>query len=216
MLIALVMETYTQVKTSIAGKAETLWSQTWEICQRKAMIWHGEEIALPKVLQGLEAASEADGNFKLEDLLKAVPQLKEEQAKELLHSASDLLKDENAETGLSEALYRIQMLHEKQGDMKNGVEKLASIFDLIKKGLEMHEEKRVRREYAASEFLNKMGSSPRKPDGTKNDRLADWMHRAPPKDVPCKESSLESGDQAAGGSNLDVQLCAKQPRRPAG
>jgi hypothetical protein len=93
---------------------------------------------------------------------------------------------------------------------KNGVEKLASIFDLIKKGLEMHEEKRVRREYAASEFLNKMGSSPRKPDGTKNDRLADWMHRAPPKDVPCKESSLESGDQAAGGSNLDVQLCAKQ------
>merc|ERR1719272_2896645 len=54
MLLAIVMDVYTQVKGTIPADAETMWSQVSEIAKRWLAIKRGEQISLEKIVERLE------------------------------------------------------------------------------------------------------------------------------------------------------------------
>merc|ERR1719451_170305 len=60
MLLAIVMDVYTEVKGGIGGDAETLWSQTKEIYQRWRKRRQGLRKSLEYVLHALEQSKNED------------------------------------------------------------------------------------------------------------------------------------------------------------
>merc|ERR1712039_872302 len=56
MLLAMIMDTYTQVKGSMGGDAETLWSQAVEIGTRMLDQAKGRKLSLQRILVGLDPA----------------------------------------------------------------------------------------------------------------------------------------------------------------
>merc|ERR1711920_245597 len=105
MLLAMIMDTYTQVKGSMGGDAETLWSQAVEICTRMLDQAKGRKVSLQRILvgldpAGLDAVSEeldfsvislaTDTYISVSEIMRRVEGLSEEQAHEVLESAEEM------------------------------------------------------------------------------------------------------------------------------
>merc|ERR1712139_366737 len=65
MLLAIIMDTYTEVKGHISSDAETIWSQMIEIFNRWRAVRTGRQVALYKILDALEI-SHPEGDLEKE------------------------------------------------------------------------------------------------------------------------------------------------------
>jgi len=127
MLLAIIMDVYTDVKAGIGPGAETLWSQSIEIYKRTRDVYMGHSVALRKILSALdptdlddeddkedgseEAEDEGEENLYVETLCQKVPKLKQDQAMQVLVESHKLKVslDRSSDT-LSDALTRIQKI----------------------------------------------------------------------------------------------------------
>merc|ERR1719401_612532 len=58
MLLAIVLDVYTEVKSALPDDAETLWSQLLEIYYRRRAIMRGEQVKMKVILDILDPTSE--------------------------------------------------------------------------------------------------------------------------------------------------------------
>merc|ERR1712048_351553 len=98
MLLAIIMDVYTEVKGSIGSKAETITSQTMEIFRRWNDVRVGKEITLEHVLscidptdldaddddEGISTRQPEGACITIGDLVQMVPKMHEEQAVSIL------------------------------------------------------------------------------------------------------------------------------------
>jgi hypothetical protein len=99
MLLAIIMDTYSAVKTEILSQSgvETLWSQSREIWKRRRDVMRGIRMSLADVLSVLDPTdlqeddeSEEEEILTVQALQEKIPKLKEFQAIELLTEACTL------------------------------------------------------------------------------------------------------------------------------
>lgn len=97
MLLAIVFDTYSEVKGSIGSHAETLWSQTYEIYRRTRERKKGRRVGLPYIqecllkqyggtdtaLLAMEKVGQITDYVKYPDLMAMIPGFKEKQAHRL-------------------------------------------------------------------------------------------------------------------------------------
>lgn len=143
MLIAVIMDVYTQVKSSCTS-AETLYSQSAEIWRR----WratrrkNNPEIALDHILQVLDPTDLDDGaEDEPEEILtlhafqkKFEYKLTEEQAMEILTSAAVGAESEDRaeqHLSMSNAVLKIQEMQERQEQIHYSLEQLVYLCNLI-------------------------------------------------------------------------------------
>jgi len=95
MLMAIVMDKYSEVKSNLPSDAETLWSQTYEIFYRWKQVRSGRALSLHKICKILDPTDlddEDDGDdamqiFKVPDFIREVDGLTEHQARKILECA---------------------------------------------------------------------------------------------------------------------------------
>jgi len=131
MLLAIIMDVYTDVKGSIGSKAKTLWEQSYQIYVRNREVRSGKCLSLTKILQTLDPTDlEEDTEEDLtpmftETLREAVEGLKEEQAFKVLEAAQELLDSEARDSdSLTEATVKIQRIDTKIGQLHEYMDKL--------------------------------------------------------------------------------------------
>merc|ERR1712232_520871 len=102
MLLAIVMDVYTEVKSSIGSDAETLWSQAREIYRRWRELRRGNRVSLNHILvyiapENTERSEEEELDTKLtvKSFLAMVPRLGERQAQRVLVAAQALYAHES-------------------------------------------------------------------------------------------------------------------------
>lgn len=119
MLLAIIMDVYTDVKAGIGTGAETLWSQTAEIFRRSRAVWLGHSVALKKILTALDPTDleSDDGEEADEEMLyprtltERVPKMEEDQALQVLVASHKLkVSDERASDTLTDAMARISKI----------------------------------------------------------------------------------------------------------
>jgi hypothetical protein len=92
MLLAIIMDTYSAVKTEILSQSnvETMWSQSYEIWNRKRGVVKGERMSLAHILKILDPTDLDEDDCGPEEtltvdmLMRKIPKIKEPQATELL------------------------------------------------------------------------------------------------------------------------------------
>eukprot|EP00747_Dinoflagellata_sp_TGD_P051064 gnl/TRDRNA2_/TRDRNA2_147137_c0_seq1.p1 gnl/TRDRNA2_/TRDRNA2_147137_c0~~gnl/TRDRNA2_/TRDRNA2_147137_c0_seq1.p1 ORF type:complete len:331 (+),score=31.19 gnl/TRDRNA2_/TRDRNA2_147137_c0_seq1:131-994(+) len=101
MLLAIIMDIYTEVKGDIGGEAETLFSQAGEIWQRFHQVRRGHRLAMKSILEALDPTPLDDddddnnrtvSNLTLAGFMQEVPRLSEEQGLEILLAAHRLFE----------------------------------------------------------------------------------------------------------------------------
>mmetsp|Transcript_7419 Transcript_7419/g.16971 ORF Transcript_7419/g.16971 Transcript_7419/m.16971 type:complete len:897 (+) Transcript_7419:48-2738(+) len=118
MLLAIIMDVYTDVKGSIGSGAETLWSQTIEILHRWRLVHSGRAVALSKVLKALDPTDLDEDDEEAEDvsvtvdsLCEAVPDLRHHQSLQILVASQELYMAEmRPSDSLTDATLKIQRI----------------------------------------------------------------------------------------------------------
>lgn len=120
MLLAIVMDVYTEVKGSMGKDAETLWSQACEIYTRMRAVQAGKELRFKHILRALDPTDlddeDEDAPFSLEfytvsTLCEAVPNLPEEQARSILVAAQEMHEAKSRRsTSLTETALTVQRM----------------------------------------------------------------------------------------------------------
>eukprot|EP00747_Dinoflagellata_sp_TGD_P015216 gnl/TRDRNA2_/TRDRNA2_124128_c1_seq1.p1 gnl/TRDRNA2_/TRDRNA2_124128_c1~~gnl/TRDRNA2_/TRDRNA2_124128_c1_seq1.p1 ORF type:complete len:326 (-),score=63.58 gnl/TRDRNA2_/TRDRNA2_124128_c1_seq1:95-952(-) len=122
MLLAVVMDVYQEVKSSIPEDAETMVSQSVEIWMRYRGVWTGELVKISDIMWSLQSeTSDAQNDMQLrpKDLMKLVEKMSEVQAAELLMSAQrmeDYLHPPEEPT-VSDAMQRLDAIEAAVGFM---------------------------------------------------------------------------------------------------
>lgn len=133
MFIALVMETYMQVKSGINDdECETLVSQSVEIKNRIMQARKGKILPLEKILEelGCEDTSDEDKQriLNVESFRELVPGLPEEQAIDILTAGAKLQEGSvDGETSLTQALLHVLVMFNRQEGIQCGIEQLGKI-----------------------------------------------------------------------------------------
>jgi uncharacterized membrane protein SirB2 len=143
MLMAIIMDKYSEVKSNLPSDAETLWSQTYEIFYRWKEVKSGRALSLHRICKILDPtdlddsddADDATEIFRVPDFLSQVEGLTEYQARRILeatkaHGDSGGNRDDsddNETTG-----NRIVAINQTMGyvekDLRDTSEKLYGIF----------------------------------------------------------------------------------------
>jgi hypothetical protein len=142
MLMAIVMDKYSEVKSNLPSDAETLWSQSYEIFYRWRQVRTRSAMSIYKICKILDPtdlddsddAEDAAEVLRVPDLLAQVEGLKEKQARSILESAKaygegggGADEDDSVTTG-----NRIVAINKTMGvveqDLKDTSEKLHAIF----------------------------------------------------------------------------------------
>jgi len=123
MLLAIIMDVYTEVKGNVGAGAETLWSQFFEIVFRMRAEWQGRKLPLHKILKGLDPLCdvggqkddiEAEGMVTIEGLGEQVPGLSAEQAFEVLLDAEIFAEqEERVSQSITDAMAMIQTIDKR-------------------------------------------------------------------------------------------------------
>merc|ERR1712008_384591 len=108
MLLAIVMDFYTETRGTLGDNAETLWSQSWELYTR----WKDVKSGRGMTLSHITACLESD-----------VPGLGELQATRILQGAVLLESNKRESIGISEAIQRI-------GNITNRVSSVIRMVDM--------------------------------------------------------------------------------------
>jgi len=135
MLLAIIMDVYTDVKGSIGNDAETLWSQSREIYVRWRDVRQGHSIPLSTVLKALdptdlesEDGEADDSSLMVENFIEEVPSLSQEQAQEILLQSYQLseLESRPSET-LTDATIKIQRIDRRVMQVQNLLNQMMQI-----------------------------------------------------------------------------------------
>jgi hypothetical protein len=137
MLLAIVMDVYTQVKGRIPGDAETMWSQVAEIVHRWGEIRSGRQIRLESILDALERHHPEGDDLEEERItterfMTIVPGIPEHQAVRLLISTYANDEEESAGRGgsMSETSSRVQHIFKNTTILQNSMERLIHMQEL--------------------------------------------------------------------------------------
>jgi hypothetical protein len=142
MLLAIIMDVYTEVKGSIGSNAETLWSQTQEIFHRWRAIKTGREVSLSSTLEVLdpthldeqdaEAGAFRDEDlFNVETLAEKIPGMKREQAEGILMAALDLQDlDSRDSQSLTDTTLRIQNIDRRMKQTQLTLDHLCHMLEM--------------------------------------------------------------------------------------
>merc|ERR1712008_38479 len=132
MLLAIVMDFYTETRGTLGDNAETLWSQSWELYTRWKDVKSGRGMTLSHITACLESdISHTDGEtdqksarvITLKTLMNDVPGLGELQATRILQGAVLLESNKRESIGISEAIQRI-------GNITNRVSSVIRMVDM--------------------------------------------------------------------------------------
>jgi hypothetical protein len=137
MLLAIVMDVYTEVKGHISAEAETMWSQVNEIAHRWLDMRQGRQISLAKILEALdkyELESTVDESERLTvaDFVKLVPDMPEKQAVRILVSAYEFDEESLVRGGSqSETNTRVHHILTNTRSLHDAMENLAHMNEVM-------------------------------------------------------------------------------------
>uniref|UniRef100_A0A7S1M1G8 Polycystin cation channel PKD1/PKD2 domain-containing protein n=1 Tax=Alexandrium catenella TaxID=2925 RepID=A0A7S1M1G8_ALECA len=125
MLLAIIMDVYTDVKSGIGANAETLWSQSIEIWRRWRSVSSGRTVSLTKILSILDPTDlESDDEAEDEEVLfpsnfaERVPKMSDDQAFIILKAAYELkIAQEHGGDTLTDAMSRISRIDQRTSIM---------------------------------------------------------------------------------------------------
>lgn len=135
MLLAIVMDVYTEIRGAIGSRAETLWSQTWEIYRRNRDLRAGLRVSLEHVLVCLDPTNGhgqlPEGNTNIAAFMKKVPGLAEPQAKRILIQAL-VARDEKTmiSQSMAEGMLGIQRVEKRLGHLHRSIQSLVHMSEL--------------------------------------------------------------------------------------
>mmetsp|Transcript_30314 Transcript_30314/g.77051 ORF Transcript_30314/g.77051 Transcript_30314/m.77051 type:complete len:982 (-) Transcript_30314:152-3097(-) len=141
MLLAIVMDVYTEVKGSIGSDAETLWSQASEVYRRRRQRLAGDRVSLNYVLECIEPNSfsakgacddESNNTYiHVAQLVEMVPGIKEKQAMRVL-LASEIRRRamEHESQSISEAMVDIQRIDAKVQQLYESFDTITSVSEM--------------------------------------------------------------------------------------
>jgi len=120
MLLAIIMDVYTEVRGKVGAGAETLWSQFFEIMIRMRAEWQGRKLPLHRILKALDPLCDvegetddidAEGMLTIESLGEQVPGLSVDQAFEVLLEAEKFSEqEEHISQSITDAMAMIQTI----------------------------------------------------------------------------------------------------------
>jgi hypothetical protein len=156
MLLAIVMDVYTEVKSGIGSNAETLWSQAYEMYRRWRELRRGKRVSLNHILayiapeisdapRGLSKFFESDGDAEdgpkltVKAFLAKVPNLEERQAKRVLVASEELAEHEAQKSqSLSEAMLDIQRIDKRLTHLADSMQRLIQMSEMGSQLLTRH------------------------------------------------------------------------------
>lgn len=149
MLLAVIMDVYTEVKGSIGEHAETIFSQSIEIMDRARDVYKGRCVTLTSILLALdptgldcnnEDALEAGGGtdddregqtLRVEDLRRLIPAMGEEQALLVLISAQEWYDQSvRPSESLTDATLKIGRIENVTNKLRESLERLIMMQEL--------------------------------------------------------------------------------------
>jgi len=140
MLLAIVMDIYTEVRGSIGDNAETLWSQAYEIWRRHRQKQRGERVSLMYILECIEPAGFAakgvtDENdekpLSMQGFVEMVPGLSEKQAARILLASENKRRDgEHESQSISEAIVDIQRIDHRVEQLHEAFQNVTAIGEM--------------------------------------------------------------------------------------
>jgi hypothetical protein len=142
MLLAIVMDVYTEVKGHIASDAETMWSQVAEIVQRWHEIRAGKQIALQEILDHLErhhpAGEDAEKErLNTESFMRLAPGMPEHQATRLLVCTYEN-EQECRGCSMSETSSRVQLIVKNTQMLHIALERLFHMNEMLMELINSH------------------------------------------------------------------------------
>eukprot|EP00928_Gymnodinium_smaydae_P025315 TRINITY_DN20208_c0_g1_i1.p1 TRINITY_DN20208_c0_g1~~TRINITY_DN20208_c0_g1_i1.p1 ORF type:complete len:945 (-),score=150.40 TRINITY_DN20208_c0_g1_i1:298-3132(-) len=154
MLLAIVMDVYTEVKGNIGSNAETLWSQANEIFRRWRERRAGRRVGLPYILRCVNPDSEfvasrvnleeLEGSrmINVKSLCAMVPSLSEKQAERSLTAAQELFEaSQQKSESMAETLRDIQRIHRRLTQMHGSMQSLIHMNELTTSLITQREKK---------------------------------------------------------------------------
>jgi len=146
MLLAIVMDVYTEVKGHISSDSETMWSQVYEIVARWNDIRAGRQIALEKILESLELyhpsdhEEKSDERLTLDKFMNLNPNMPEHQAMRIL--VATYLNDVEADGGrgcsMSETSARVQHIFKNTQVLHSSIERLIHMQEITAEMVSNH------------------------------------------------------------------------------
>eukprot|EP00928_Gymnodinium_smaydae_P021197 TRINITY_DN18250_c0_g3_i1.p1 TRINITY_DN18250_c0_g3~~TRINITY_DN18250_c0_g3_i1.p1 ORF type:complete len:958 (-),score=117.64 TRINITY_DN18250_c0_g3_i1:466-3339(-) len=143
MLLAIIMDVYTEVKGTVGSDAETVYSQSYEIYRRWRERRAGRRVSLNHVLVNidptdrgtrlrcLEERENDQTMITIEELMKRVQGLNEKQARRILMAAQELSDADNRKSqSLAEAVLDIQDISDQLNSLHVSVEKLIHMNEM--------------------------------------------------------------------------------------
>jgi len=138
MMLAIIMDVYTQVKGGIGADAETLFSQASEIYRRWRALKAGKRMSLDDVLCALDPTDLCDDDddgvdehITLQDFLTKVPGLSEKQAMRILVAATEMTDDTHRKSqSLADSMLDIRLIEDRLTNLHQSVEKLVRMNEV--------------------------------------------------------------------------------------
>uniref|UniRef100_A0A7S4VIU8 EF-hand domain-containing protein n=1 Tax=Alexandrium monilatum TaxID=311494 RepID=A0A7S4VIU8_9DINO len=142
MLLAIIMDVYTDVKAGIGNSAETLWSQSIEIWRRWRDVSMGRSVSLKKILKALDPTDLDDEEEEEEDqeeipplfpdtMCERVPGMGSDQATSILAEAHRLkVANERSSDTLSDAMVRISKIDQRTNIMAEHIARFIQVQNL--------------------------------------------------------------------------------------
>jgi len=139
MLLAVVMDAYTEVRGAIGSHAETLWSQASEIWRRYRELKAGKRISLDYVLSCIDPTTgsrykhggEKLDNFNVATFMSAVPGLGEKQAHRILIESLIVKEDELlVAQSMAEGMLDVQRIDRRVSNIHGSVQNVIRMCEL--------------------------------------------------------------------------------------
>jgi len=137
MLLAIVMDVYTEVRGKIGSKAETLWSQSYEIYRRRRELKAGKRVGLDYILACIApkngpALGIHGQRVKISEVMAMVPGLGEHQARRIL--TESLVRQEEAlvvSQSMAEAMLGVQRIEKRVDSMHESMKNLVVMQEML-------------------------------------------------------------------------------------
>lgn len=131
MLLAIIMDVYTEVRGSIGRDAPTLWHQAYDIMRRWWDLQKGQRVPLPHVYDSLEACSLLDDSrITVSILLANVPGINEKQCLRILLQTIKVEDDQVEAESQSEANKTLMVLSEDVKSLKASSKNVMKLGDM--------------------------------------------------------------------------------------
>eukprot|EP00811_Abedinium_folium_P015950 NODE_248_length_3296_cov_7.873462.p1 GENE.NODE_248_length_3296_cov_7.873462~~NODE_248_length_3296_cov_7.873462.p1 ORF type:complete len:598 (-),score=132.90 NODE_248_length_3296_cov_7.873462:201-1994(-) len=142
MLLAMIMDVYTEVKGGLPHDAETIWSQVHSSLVHGLQLYRGDCISFHSVFKALDLEDVRGGDKRaaareahtVETLIAAVPLLGQEQASEILRASHSTWLEKNRETrSLS---FTLRAIHDVRVRLESFSNMLQQTYELFGMGMD--------------------------------------------------------------------------------